>query len=36
MFDSGFLLHCVLQIGYSSPSQLGIMRDLHLSLAEVT
>ena len=25
----------VLQVGYSSPSQEGIMRDLHLSLAEV-
>jgi len=26
---------CVLQVGYSSPSQPGIMRDLDLSLAEV-
>ena len=24
-----------LQLGYSSPSQEGIMRDLHISLAEV-
>lgn len=32
-FDVWF--RCALQIGYSSPSQLGIMRDLHLSLAEV-
>jgi hypothetical protein len=30
-----FLLRCALQVGYSSPTQLGIMRDLHLSLAEV-
>lgn len=26
---------CILQVGYSSPSQPGIMRDLNLSLAEV-